>query len=328
VTFMAERTYLAALREGLAMEMRRDARVLVLGEDVAEGGPFGATKDLVTEFGPRRVVDTPISEGTVMGIATGMAQAGLRPVFEVMFIDFLTLAIDQLANQAAKARYMSGGQLSCPLVVRTAAGAGRRYGAQHSQSLEAWLLHLPGVKVAVPATAADAAGLLMSAIRDDDPVVVVEHKILYYRKEEVAEIAPVPLGRAAVRRPGRDVTIVATARTVHEALAAADDLARDGIEAEVIDPRTLVPLDLDTIVGSVRRTRACLVAHEAPLRGGIGAELAALVQEHAIDQLDAAVARLGAPDAPVPAAPALEDAYIVGHDRIATAVRGLIGRPA
>ncbi len=321
---MAERTYIAALREALALEMRRDATVHVIGEDVAEGGPFGATKGLAEEFGRGRVLDTPISEGTVMGMATGMALAGLRPVVEIMFIDFLTLAMDQLVNQAAKARYMSGGQLACPLVVRTAAGAGRRYGAQHSQSLEAWLMHVPGLKLAVPATAADAAGLLMSAIRDDDPVVVVEHKILYYRKEMLDVLEPVPLGRAAVRRAGRDVTIVATARMVDEALAAAETLRSDGIDAEVIDPRTLVPLDLDTIVSSVRRTRSCVIAHEAPLRGGIGAELAALVQEHAIDSLDAPVARVGAPDVPVPAAPALEDAYIPGRAAIAAAVRGVV----
>ena len=321
---MAERTYIAALRKALALEMRRDATVHVIGEDVAEGGPFGATKGLAEEFGRGRVLDTPISEGTVMGMATGMALAGLRPVVEIMFIDFLTLAMDQLVNQAAKACYMSGGQLACPLVVRTAAGAGRRYGAQHSQSLEAWLMHVPGLKLAVPATAADAAGLLMSAIRDDDPVVVVEHKILYYRKEMLDVLEPVPLGRAAVRRAGRDVTIVATARMVDEALAAAETLRSDGIDAEVIDPRTLVPLDLDTIVSSVRRTRSCVIAHEAPLRGGIGAELAALVQEHAIDSLDAPVARVGAPDVPVPAAPALEDAYIPGRAAIAAAVRGVV----
>ena len=323
---MAERTYIAALRDATAIEMRRDARVHVLGEDVAEGGPFGATKGLADEFGADRVRNTPISEGTVMGIATGMALAGLRPVLEIMFIDFLTLAMDQLVNQAAKARYMSGGQLACPLVVRTAAGAGRRYGAQHSQSLESWLMHVPGLKVAVPATAADAAGLLISAIRDDDPVVVVEHKLLYYRKEEIDSIEPVPLGRAAVRRRGRHATVVATARMVSEALAAADELHDEGFEIEVIDPRTLVPLDLDTIVESVRRTRTCVVAHEAPVRGGVGAELAALVQEHAIDSLDAPVIRVGAEPVPVPAAPALEDAYLVGRAQIAGAVRGLIGR--
>src|SRR2546428_11243260 len=319
---MAELTYLAALREATALEMRADKRVHVLGEDVAEGGPFGATKGLVEEFGAARVRNTPISESTVMGIATGMALAGLRPVFEVMFVDFLTLAIDQLANQAAKARYMSGGQLSCPLVVRTAAGAGRRYGAQHSQSLEAWLAHVPGLKVAMPATAADAAGLLRTAIRDENPCVVVEAKLLYYRKEDVASLEPVPFGHAAVRREGRHATVVATARLVGEALVAADELAREGIEITLIDPCTLVPLDLDTIVSSVRRTGCCVVAHEAPIRGGFGAEIAALVQEHAIDQLTAPVARVGGADAPVPAAPALQDAYMVGARDIIAAVRG------
>ncbi len=323
---MPELTYLAAVREAMAIEMRADARVHVIGEDVAEGGPFGATKGLAEEFGTARVRNTPISEGTVMGIATGMALAGLRPVFEVMFIDFLTLAIDQLANQAAKARYMSGGQLSCPLVVRTGAGAGRRYGAQHSQSLEAWLVGVPGLKVAMPATAADAAGLLRTAIRDDDPCVVVEAKLLYYRKESVESLDAVPFGRAAVRRAGKHVTVVATARLVGEALAAGDDLAREGIEVEVIDPRTLVPLDIDTIVSSVRRTGACVVAHEAPVRGGLGAEVAALVQEHAIDRLTGPVLRVGGPDAPVPAAPSLEDAYLTNARDISDAVRGLVGR--
>ncbi len=323
---MPELTYLAAVREAMAVEMRADACVHVLGEDVAEGGPFGATKGLAEEFGAVRVRNTPISEGTVMGIATGMALAGLRPVFEVMFIDFLALAMDQLANQAAKARYMSGGQLSCPLVVRTGAGAGRRYGAQHSQSLEAWLTHVPGLTVAMPATAADAAGLLRTAIRADDPCVVVEAKLLYYRKEDVASIDAVPFGRAAVRRHGKDVTVVATARLVGEALAAAEDLAREGIEVEVIDPRTLVPLDLETIVSSVRRTGACVVAHEAPVRGGFGAEIAALVQEHAIDQLSGPVRRVGGPDTPVPAAPSLEDAYLTSARDIGDAVRGLVGR--
>src|SRR5258708_13225670 len=203
---MPELTYLAAVREAMAVEMRADTRVQVLGEDVAEGGPFGATKGLAEEFGAARVRNTPISEGTVMGIATGMALAGVRPVFEVMFIDFLALAMDQLANQAAKARYMSGGQVSCPLVVRTGAGAGRRYGAQHSQSLEAWLTHVPGLTVAMPATAPDAAGLLRTAIRSDDPCVVVEAKLLYYPKEDVASIAPVPSGPPPVPRPAPALT--------------------------------------------------------------------------------------------------------------------------
>ncbi len=323
---MAELTYRGALNEALAMEMRRDTRVHVLGEDVAEGGPFAVTRDLAEEFAGR-VHDTPISEGTVMGVAVGMALAGLRPVVEIMYMDFLALALDQLVNQAAKARYMSGGQLSCPLVVRTAAGAGTRSGAQHSQSLEAWLIHVPGLWVAMPATAADAAGLLMSAIRADDPVVVVENKTLYFRKEQGAALEPVPLGRAAVRRPGRDATIVATSRAVGEALVAAAALTRDGIEVEVIDPRTLQPLDLDAIVASVRRTRRCLVAHEAPRQGGFGAEVAALVQEHAIDFLDAPVARIGGPHAPVPMSPALEDAYLVSATAIERAARDLLRYP-
>lgn len=322
---MAETTYIAAVNEALALEMRRDATVHVIGEDVAEGGPFGATRGLAEEFGARRVHDTPISESTVMGVATGMALAGLRPVVEVMFVDFITLAMDQLANQAAKARYMSGGQLRCPLVVRTAAGAGTRSGAQHSQSLEAWLTHVPGLAVVMPATAADAAGLLMTAIRDDDPVVVIESKTLYFQKERVDGLEPVPLGRAATRREGRDVTIVATGRMVGASLTAAADLAREGLEAEVIDPRTLHPLDVDAIVSSVRRTHRCLVAHEAVLHGGIGAEIAAQVQEHGFEHLDAPVMRLGAPFAPVPVSPPLEDAYLVSAADVAAAVRALVG---
>ncbi|MDE3113540.1 MAG: alpha-ketoacid dehydrogenase subunit beta [Chloroflexota bacterium] len=320
---MADTTYIGAINDALASAMRRDPAVRIVGEDVAEGGPFGATKGLAAEFG-ERVRDTPISESSIMGIGAGMALAGLRPVVEIMFIDFITLALDQLANQAAKARYMSGGQLRCPLVVRTSVGAGTRSGAQHSQSLEAWLLHVPGLSVVMPATAADAGGLLLSALRADDPVVVVENKELYFRKEPRVDLAPVPIGAAAVRRPGRDVTCVATSRTVHEALAAADELARDGTEVEVIDPRTLHPLDLDTIVGSVRRTHRCVVAHEAVRQGGFGAEVAALVQEHAFDALDAPVARLGAPYAPVPVSPPLEDAYLVRAPAIVAAVRSLV----
>ena len=318
---MAELTYIRALNRALADEMRRDPRVMVLGEDVAEGGPYGATRDLAEEFGERRVRNTPISEATVTGIAIGAALSGWRPVVEIMFIDFITLALDQLVNQAAKARYMSGGQLRVPLVLRTQGGAGARSGAQHSQSLEAWLVHVPGLKVVMPSTPADAAGLLQAAIRDDDPVVVVEHKTLYYRKGEVPDDALVPLGRAAVRRSGRDVTIVATSRMVDEALTAAETLAAEGIEAEVIDPRTLQPLDVDTLVASVARTGRCVVAHEAVTTGGFGAEVASLVQQEALDRLEAPVLRVGAPFAPVPASPPLEDTYLVGAAQIADAVR-------
>ena len=249
---MSQTTYLEAVRTTLAESMRADPRVLVLGEDVAEGGPWGATSGLADEFGVERVRNTPISEAAICGVAIGAAQSGLRPVVEIMFVDFVTLALDQLVNQAAKAHFMSGGQLQVPLVLRTQGGAGQRGGAQHSQSLEAWLTHVPGLKVTMPSTAADAAGLLRSAIADPNPVVFVENKTLYFRKEEVPDgLEPVPLGRASVVRPGRDVTVVALSRLVGESLAAAEELASEGIEVEVIDPRTLVPLDLEAIVESV-----------------------------------------------------------------------------
>ena len=251
----------------------------------------------------------------------------MRPVVEIMFVDFVTLALDQLVNQAAKAHFMSGGQLRVPLVLRTQGGAGQRGAAQHSQSLEAWLTHVPGLKVVMPSTAADAAGLLRAAIADPNPVVYVENKTLYFRNEEApAERVAVPLGRARIARPGRDVTIVALSRLVSESLAAAEELAADGIEAEVIDPRTLVPLDLDAIVESVARTHRVVVAHEAVLHGGFGAEVAARLQDAAFDELDAPIARVGAPFTPVPFSPPLEDAYLPDRADVAAAVRGLLGR--
>jgi acetoin:2,6-dichlorophenolindophenol oxidoreductase subunit beta len=323
---MSKTTYLQAITTTLSEAMRADPRVLVLGEDVAEGGPWGATSALAEEFGRERIRNTPISEAAICGIAIGAAQSGLRPVVEIMFIDFLTLALDQLVNQAAKAHFMSGGQLQVPLVLRTQGGAGQRGGAQHSQSLEAWLTHVPGLKVVMPSTAADAAGLLASAIADANPVVFVENKTLYFRREEVPdEPEPVPLGRASVVRAGRDVTVVALSRLVHESLAAADDLAAEGIEVEVIDPRTLVPLDLAAIVESVARTHRLVVAHEAVLHGGFGAEIVARVQEAAFDELDAPVVRVGAPFVPVPFSPPLEDAYLPGRAEVITAVRTVLG---
>jgi pyruvate dehydrogenase E1 component beta subunit len=292
---------------------------------VAEGGPYGATRDLAGEFGERRVRNTPISEGTITGVAVGMALAGLRPVLEIMFIDFITLAMDQLVNQAAKSHYMSGGQLRVPLVIRTQGGSGLRYGAQHSQSLEAWMLHVPGLKVVMPACALDAAGLLKAAIRDDNPVIVVENKALYAHRESVPDtLDPVPLGRAVIRRPGSDLTIVATSRLVGEALAAADELAVEGIEAEVIDPRTLLPLDLETIVGSLERTHHLLVAHEAVGPLGFGAELVARLQEVAFDELDAPMTRVTAPFAPVPVSAPLEDAYRPSRSNILVAARKVL----
>jgi pyruvate dehydrogenase E1 component beta subunit len=317
---MRETTYVEAIRDTLAQAMRDDKRVVVLGEDVAEGGPYTATAGLADEFGRARVINTPISEAAITGVAIGAAQSGLRPVLEIMFVDFITLALDQLVNAAAKAHFMSGGQLSVPLVLRTQGGAGRRGAGQHSQSLEGWLAHVPGLKVVMPSRAVDAAGLLRSAIADANPVVFVENKTLYFRREVVPSRAqPVPIGRAAVLRGGSDVTIVALSRLVHDALAAADRLSDAGIEAEVIDPRTLVPLDLEAIVESVRKTNRLVIAHEAVEHGGVGAEIAAQVQAAAFDDLDAPVVRVGAPFAPVPFAAPLEDAYLPNADDIVAA---------
>jgi pyruvate/2-oxoglutarate/acetoin dehydrogenase E1 component len=323
---MAETTYVKAITTALATAMRADERVFVLGEDVAEGGPYTATAGLAEEFGTAHVINTPISEAAITGVAIGSAQSGMRPVLEIMFIDFITLALDQLVNAAAKAHFMSGGQLTVPLELRTQGGAGLRGGAQHSQSLEAWLAHVPGLKVVMPSRPSDAAGLLASAIADPNPVVFIENKTLYFRIGELAEtVEPVPIGQAVTLREGRDVTIVALSRLVHDALEAADRLAaEDGIEAEVIDPRTLVPLDLAAIVASVERTGRLVIAHEAVEHGGFGAEVAARVGAAAFDSLDAPIARVGAPFAPIPLSPPLEDAYLPGADEIVAAVRAML----
>ncbi|GAA1326408.1 alpha-ketoacid dehydrogenase subunit beta [Pseudonocardia xinjiangensis] len=322
-----ETTYAAAVAGAIGDAMRVDPTVFVIGEDVTAGGPFTTTAGLVDEFGTERVLDTPISEAAICGIAVGAAQSGLRPVLEIMYIDFITLALDQLVNQAAKAHFMSGGQLTVPMVLRTQGGAGHRSGAQHSQSMESWLTHVPGLTVVMPSRAVDAAGLLASAIADPGPVVVVENKTLYFRKETVpACIEPVPIGKAAILRPGRDVTVVALSRLVHEALAAAETLAAEGIEVEVIDPRTLVPLDLETILESVRRTNRLVVAHEAVQHGGFGAEIAAAVQHAGFDDLDAPIERVGAPFQPIPVSPHLEDAYLPGAAEVRAAVLATLGR--
>jgi acetoin:2,6-dichlorophenolindophenol oxidoreductase subunit beta len=324
---MPETTYVKAIAATLAEAMRADSRVLVLGEDVAEGGPYTATQGLAAEFGTTRVIDTPISEAAITGVAIGAAQSGLRPVLEIMFVDFVTLALDQLVNGAAKAHFMSGGQLTVPLVLRTQGGAGTRGGAQHSQSLESWLAHVPGLKVAMPSCAADVAGLLVAAIADPNPVVLIENKALYFRREELPERRePVRLGEAVTLRTGSDVTIVALSRLVHEALEAGETLAAEhGIDAEVIDPRTLVPLDVAAIVASVARTGRLVVAHEAVEHGGFGAEIAAQVQRAAFDYLDAPIARVGAPFAPVPFSAPLEDAYLPDAASIVAAAVELIG---
>lgn len=315
---MAQLRFIDAITAALRQEMARDPSVYVLGEDVTLGGPFGATKGLVEAFGPARVRNTPISEGTVVGLATGAALTGLRPVVEIMFMDFLTLAMDQLVNHAAKLRYMSGGQLSVPLTIRVQGGIAGAMGAHHSQSLEAWLVHVPGLRVVAPSTPADAKGLLQSAIREDDPVIFIEHRGLYWSRGEVSEgDEATPLGRAIVRQAGDDVTILAWSRMVEVALEAASRLAAEGITAEVVDVRSLAPLDLETIVASVGHTHRALVIHEAVQMAGFGAELAVRIGEAAPEALEAPVARLGAPWIPVPFSPALE--RLVAPDAAAVA---------
>ena len=322
---MPEQTYLEAIRTGLQEEMRSDSSVYVFGEDVALGGPFGVTKGLAEEFGVNRMVNTPISEGTVMGLAIGAATAGLRPIVEIMFIDFITLAMDQLVNHAAKLHYMSGGQLRIPLTVRVQCGISGAMGAHHSQSLESWLAHVPGLKVVMPANPADAKGLIKSAVQDDNPVVFVEHRGLYWSKGQVPDgDHTVPIGRAAVLRQGEHVTIVALSSMVGPALAAADELAKEEISVELIDPRTISPLDVETIVQSVKKTSRLIVVHEAVEQGGIGAEIVARIQQETFYYLDNPIIRVAAPFAPVPAAPTLEKQFLPGKEGIVNAARQAI----
>ncbi len=318
-----EITLAQAVNEAIAEEMRRDPNVILMGEDVAEAGtPFKVLAGLVDEFGPERVIDTPISEPGFMGIAVGAAITGTRPIVDIMFGDFLTLIMDQLANQAAKTHYMSGGKLKVPLVVRTNLGATRRSAAQHSQSLHAWPCHIPGLKVAMPSSAYEAKGLLKTAVRDDNPVVIFEDKLMYQEKAPVpAEEFLLPFGQAAVLRAGSDCTVAATSSMVGVALAAAGLLAAEGIEAEVIDPRTLVPLDEETIIASAKRTGRFVAVDEGHRGYGITAELAATVGEKAFYWLDAPPQRLGAMDVPVPFSPALEDLTVPTPESVAAAVR-------
>ncbi len=322
---MAKIRYIDAINSALAAEMHGDEAVIILGQDVTVGGPFGATKGLTEAFGEGRVINTPISEASVMGLAIGAAMLGVRPVVEVMFIDFITLAMDQLVNHAAKLHYMTGGQARVPLTIRALSGAGGGFGAHHSQSLEAWFLHVPGLKVVAPATPADAFGLLRAAVRDDNPVLFIEHRGLYWRKGEVVEDAePMQLGKAATVRGGSDVTIVAVSRMVEAALAAAQQLAVSGVEVEVIDLRSIVPLDADAILASVRRTGRLVLAHEAVKTGGIGAEIAARIQAAAFDALKAPIVRVGAPFAPVPASIELEKSFVPGPGDIVFAVESVM----
>jgi len=313
------------VREALAEEMRRDPAVFVLGEDVAEAGtPFKVLKGLLEEFGPERVMDTPISEAGFTGIALGAAMTGMRPVVDIMFGDFLTLVMDQLVNQAAKVHYMSGGKLRAPLVVRATMGASRRSAAQHSQSLHAWFSHVPGLRVALPSTPADAKGLLKTAIRDDSPVVFFEDKMMWNVAGPVPEGEHlVPFGVADVKRAGRDVTVVATSSMVQVALEAADVLAREGIEVEVVDPRTTAPLDVEALVASARRTGRVIVVDEGHRSYGVTAEIAAAIAEGAFYHLDAPVQRLGAMDVPIPFSPALEDLTVPTPEKVADLAREL-----
>ena len=323
---MPDVSYRAAVLDGLFEEMRRDPAVIMMGEDIgAAGGVFKQTDGLLAEFGAARVIDTPISESGAFGLAVGAAMTGLRPVFEVMFGEFMTLIMDQLVNQAAKVHYMSGGQFTVPLVVRTTMGTGSNLGAQHSQSLYGWAAHVPGLKVAIPSTPADAKGLFKAAVRDDNPVLIFEDRLLYTAVGEVpAGDHVVPLGVAAIKRPGRDITVVATGRMVARALAAAAELARDGIEAEVVDPRSLVPLDVDTLVSSVKRTNRALVVDGGSRQFGVAGELAATLAEEAFDWLDAPVKRLAAADVPIPVSRTLEPLVQPSETAIAEAVRELV----
>jgi acetoin:2,6-dichlorophenolindophenol oxidoreductase subunit beta len=321
-------TYAEALNEALFEELRRDPRVFVMGEDVAVwggGGIFGVTKGLVDEFGTERVRDTPISEEAIAALAVGAAATGTRPVAEIMYVDFIGLAMEPIVNQAAKMRYMFGGKINMPLVIRAQQGGGRGNAAQHSQSLEAWFAHIPGLKVCVPSTPADAKGLLKTAIRDDNPVIFLEHKVLYFSKGEVPSgDYTIPFGQADVRRQGSDVTVVGLQVMVDYALQAADELEADGISVEVIDPRTVSPLDVDTILTSVKKTGRLVVAHQAYEQGGIGAEIVARVQDAAFDYLDAPIQRVAGKNVPIPYNQILERAALPGKEEIVAAIRRVL----
>ncbi len=323
-----ELTFAQAVREALAEEMRRDSRVCIFGEDVAEAGtPFKVLSGLVEEFGAGRVIDTPISEAGFTGVGVGAAMTGLRPVVDIMFGDFLTLTMDQMVNQAAKVHYMSGGTWKVPMVLRTTLGATRRSAAQHSQSLHAWLSHVPGLKVAMPSTPYDAKGLLKTAIRDENPVVFFEDKMMYKLKGPVpSEDYTIPFGVADVKRAGRDITIVATSSMVQVALGAAELLEKAGISAEVIDPRTTWPLDEKTLIESAKKTSRVIVVDEGYGRYGVTGEIAAVIAEGAFYSLEAPVKRIGAMHVPIPFSPPLEDATVPNEQKVFEAARAVCGR--
>jgi acetoin:2,6-dichlorophenolindophenol oxidoreductase subunit beta len=323
-----ELSYREAVRDAMSTAMRRDEDVFIMGEDIAEmGGSMGVTQGMLEEFGPERVRNTPISEMAIVGAGIGAAIAGMRPIVEIMYQDFTTLAMEQIVSQAAKHRYMSGGQIKVPLTIRTQGGAGWSPGAQHAQQLEAWFVHVPGLKVVFPSTPEDVRGLLWSSIYEDNPIVFFEHRTLYGIKGEVPdEIEPIEIGKARIHREGEDVTVVATGRLVHESLKAAEQAAEEGISVEVFDPRTLQPLDEDALIASVKKTNRAVVAHEAVTRMGWGAEVAAVVQEKAFDYLDAPIARVGAKFTPIPFAPVMEE-WVVPHAKdVLAAIKKTVGK--
>lgn len=323
---MKEIRYIWAIKEAIEEEMARDDDVFLIGEDVGKpGGSFGASRGLFDRFGPERVVDTPISEAGIMGLAAGAAACGLRPVIEIMFMDFMTVCMDGIVNQIAKMRYMFGSQYTVPIVIRTPCGGGQNAGPQHSQCLEAWFAHVPGLKVVMPATPHDVKGLLKSAIRDDNPVIVIENKALHALKGAMPEDEfLVPIGKADLKREGSDVTVVAVSRMVHEALKAAETLAGENVNVEVIDLRSISPWDKEAVFKSVAKTHRLVIAHEAVRNFGIGAEISAEVVEEIMDELDAPIMRVGAPFVPVPFS--LEKAYLPSGDDVAAAVKKTLER--
>ena len=325
---MPELTYREAVRDALGAALRADEDVFIMGEDIAEmGGSMGVTQGLLDEFGPERVRNTPISEMAIVGAGIGAAMAGMRPVVEIMYEDFLTLSLEQIVNQAAKHRYMSGGQLKVPLTIRTQGGAGWSPGAQHAQQLEAWLVHVPGLKVAFPSTPEDVRGILWSAIYDDNPVIVFEHRLLYPVKGEVPEkLEPIPLGKARVVREGTDVTVIATGPLVHRSLEAAQAAEGEGISVEVVDPRSLQPLDEEALVASVKKTNRAVIAHEAVTRMGFGAEVAAVLQYQAFDWLDAPIERVGSKFAPLAFAPVMEQFVVPQAEDVLAAMKRTVGK--
>jgi pyruvate dehydrogenase E1 component beta subunit len=328
---MRQITYSEAIREAMVEEMHRDPSVFLFGEDVGTfGGVWGVSAGMLEEFGEERVRDTPISEVAIIGAGLGAAMMGMRPIAEIMFGDFLMCAGDQIVNQVAKARFMSGGKANVPLTIRVTTGAPGSAGAQHSQSPESWFMNVPGLKIAVPATPADAKGLLKSAIRGEDPVLFFEHKMLYAESGPVPDDPDlvVPFGQAAIVREGTEVTLIATGIMVKKALEAADQLARDGISAEVIDPRTLVPLDRETLIQSVAKTSRVVIAHEAHRRSGPGAEIAAMLAEEAIEYLDGPIVRVAAKNVPLPYSPILEEYVLPDADDIVEAARSFFPREA